>query len=333
MGTKVYILGAGASKPAGTPLLNEFIGEGFFHLMHGSAFPDSLTNYLRFTDYLKKEYGFDLWSPDPFRRYPEIVFKGTNIEEIISSIDGKISEGDTDLIEVRREAVRFVYCTLENAVTSISNRNCYPDFVGKKIADSTDEHIILTFNYEMILEVALIRNLDLDCISYEIDVDENKIINFPGYRPYKNKIKILKLHGSLNWAFCQNCSKMHLFWFNRYDLIFEEKCVDCEGNLEPILIAPTRDKKLPIYLEKLWGIAKEKITVADEISIIGCALNDYDKDALALIIDSIEANKKIPKLLIADPKAEEIEKKITSRIPRNHFNCINLFEGFREYLE
>lgn len=302
--------------------------------MHGSAFPDSPTNYLRFIDYLNREYGFDPWSPDPFRRYPEIVFKGINIEVIISSIDEKISKGDTGLKEVRREAVRFVYCTLEEAVKLLSNGNCYPDFVRKKIADLADEHIILTFNYEMIFEDALIRSLDRGCFSYEIDVDENKIINFPGYpKPYRNSVKILKLHGSLNWGFCQSCSKMHLFWFNSYLRIFEEKCVDCEGNLEPILIAPTRDKKLPIYLEKVWDIAKKKITVADEIFIIGCALNDYDKDALALIIDSIEANKKIPKLLIADPNAKKIEKKITSRIPRNHFKRINLFEDFREYLK
>ena len=64
---KVFILGAGASKPAGAPLINEFFANGIFHLTHGTAFPDKLDNYKNFFVYLKNKYGFDINNPDPYK--------------------------------------------------------------------------------------------------------------------------------------------------------------------------------------------------------------------------------------------------------------------------
>lgn len=333
MKTKVYILGAGASKPAGAPVLKEFIGTGIFHLRDGDASPDRIGNYEKFFDYLKNKYGFDLWSSDPYKSDPFLFGERNNIEQIISSIDEEINAGDNHLIGVKHETVRFIYCTLENAVRDGSINNCYPDFVDKKIKDLNDEHIILTFNYETLLERSLSQKF-WGCFSYLLDVDENKIINFPSYKKSDTNIVVLKLHGSLNWATCPSCSKMHIFWSQRYDNIFREKCRDdCNNNLEPILIAPTRYKNISEgNLKKLWDIASEKIKVADEITVIGCALNDYDKGALELIKDSIRANRKTPKLLIADPNAQEIKEKVISNLSVDSFSSISLFEDFRRYL-
>ena len=61
-----------------------------------------------------------------------------------------------------------------------SKNNCYPDFVKKKIDISNNDHTVITFNYEIILERALPRGY----FSYGIEIDKDKNITFPTYEKY-----------------------------------------------------------------------------------------------------------------------------------------------------
>ena len=334
MKTRVFILGAGASNPAGAPLINDFLVKGLFYLHQGATSSDSLLNYRELAKYLKHEYGVDINKCNCFSFFEK---GGVNIEQIISGLDKEIRNGNKDLITARDQAVRFVYVTLQDAVSVGHWDNCYPDFVNKQIKPNikTDEHVIITFNYETLLEEELGKQLR-GYYSYGIDVDKNKIIDFPSYeRTYDGKLLILKLHGSLNWASCTTCSKSYLFWSQRYDHIPSKKCSVCHATLRPILIPPTIFKNLPQKLQSLLGIAKEKISNADELAIIGFALNEYDIEACNLIVESIRANKKVPSFYIADPNAKAICDKIVSKARLNvkkHFKEVVLFKGFRNYL-
>jgi hypothetical protein len=336
---KVFVLGAGASKPAGAPLINEFFANGIFHLTHGNPFPDNLDKYKNFFAYLKNKYGFDINNPDPYKSEPFAFVENTkiDIEQVLSDIEEEISGGNKNMEDARKEAVRFIFITLENAVGDGSNNNCYPDFVKKKIDIFSNESTIITFNYEIMLE----RALPLGFFSYGIDIEKDKNITFPNYeKHYKNNLLLLKLHGSLNWAVCSQCSKMYLFWSQRYDDISKKKCESCSSNLEAVLIPPTRVKSNHLKnlwegvgLEKLWKMAKEKITLADEITIIGYSFGEYDYEATGLILDAVKANIKKPVLYIADPTAEKIYSKIANSVlERNHFEKVCLFSGFKEYL-
>lgn len=336
---KVFLLGAGASKPAGAPLVKEFFANGISHLKRRTAFPDKLDNYKNFFAYLKNRYGFDINNPDPYRSEPFAFVENTkiNIEQILSDIEEEISGGNKNVEDARKEAFRFVFLTLENAVKDGSNNDCYLDFVKKKIDIFSDDCTVITFNYEIMLERALPRGY----FSYGIDVDRDKIINFCSYeKSYKNNLLLLKLHGSLNWAVCSQCSKMYLFWSQRYDDISKKKCESCSSNLEPVLIPPARVKSnhlkhlwKGVGLEKLWKMAKGKIAIADEITIIGYSFGEYDYEATGLILDTVKANMKKPILYIADPSAEKIYSKIANSVlERNHFEKVCLFSGFKEYL-
>jgi hypothetical protein len=326
--TKVYILGAGASKPAGAPLLKELLGEGF-HLDMGTTGMDSLNKYRNFINYLENEYGIPLKRPENWT----LLAEQTDIEKVLSSIDEKKSKGDNSLDVTREETVRFVFKRLEDAVTFGQKGDCYHDFVNSKINTQDSKHVIITFNYETLLEKAFLESKLRGCFSYCIDVDKDKIINFPSYERTFKDILILKLHGSLNWANCPKCSKMYLFWSQRYDHIFEKRCINCEGNLKPILIPPTRFKNLNESFKSLWSIAADKIESANEIVLIGLSLNDFDEEALNLI-SRIGSNNNIPRLLIADREAPDRYyklKELTS-VGNKHFEEIILFNGFEEFL-
>jgi NAD-dependent SIR2 family protein deacetylase len=338
--TKVYLLGAGASTPA-APLLKEFMWQGLFHLRMGTATPDSLGKYSNFFEFLSQNYNVD---PGSCNIADLSIFgqKQIDIEQILSSIDKKISKGNQGLIKAKEEAVRFVYLTLGNTLKDHSAQNCYDLFIEKKIANHDDEHNIITFNYETLLEKALLKkHLPF---SYKIDVDEDKIRNFSSYyKAYRrtDNLLVLKPHGSLNWAICSKCSKVYLFWFNQYDHISEEQC-NKGHRLEPVLIHPTRYKRShglqeiwrTANLETLWEIAKDKIATADEMTIIGLSLNPYDIEALKLIVDSIKLNKNRPDLFIADKSAKERLHALLAETPvgKSHFNKIALLDSFENYL-
>ena len=205
-----------------------------------------------------------------------------------------------------------------------------------KINLKEGNYTIITFNYETLLEKALLHSSLGGSFSYELDIDANRIEHFPSYeRNFDKSLLILKLHGSLNWAECQNCNKNQLVWFNQYDRIFKEKCNKCDKNLTPILIPPTQSKYLKEPLANLWKIAEDKIIHADEITIIGYSFNDYDVTALSLILDSTKKNKRYPTLNIVDSDPHNIRKKILSRalIDEKDFKEIHLFKEFRNYLK
>jgi NAD-dependent SIR2 family protein deacetylase len=340
---KVFILGAGASKPAGAPLLKEIFIDGVFHLRMSSVSGDSLSRYPHFFGYLKERFDYDVHIQDPIGF---VAYNDIDIEKILSAIDNEIFEnGIEELKKVREEAVRFICLTLEQSIKYGPHKdNCYPDFVSQKINILKDDCTIITFNYEILLETALLYASLGNCFSYGIEVEKDNIRNFSGYeREYKENLLLLKLHGSSNWAICSLCNKLHLFWSQRYDDIFKENCCSCGDSLEAVLVPPTRFKEGKYLkklweianLEKLWQIAREKIATADEIAIIGYSFNEYDKDAVSLIKDSIEANSKNPKLYIVDVNPDGIYQRIFSKdfLGTHYFGEIVLFEGVREYLD
>lgn len=332
---KVFILGAGASKPAGAPLLKDFLHDGMFHLNMGSAFPDYLGNYKNFLQYLKDKYGFDIHYLTHISHESVQFFNKTNIEQVLSDIES--DEGsDKNLQNVRKEALHFVFLTLENAVSYGSTNNCYPEFVKQKFELCNDVITIITFNYETLLEEELPRGQ----FSYGVVADKDE--KFDSYeKSYKNNLLLLKLHGSSNWAVCSQCSKRYLYWSQRYDDIFKNKCDQCGAYLEAVLIPPTRSKSPHLKklfqscrLDKLWEMASERINLADEITIIGYSFSEYDYEATDLILNALRANLRKPRLYIADPDAELICSKIISNnsLKQSHFEKVRLFNGFKEYL-
>jgi len=336
---KVFILGAGASYPAGVPLMKEIFTQGIFHLRMGSVSGDSLNRYPQFCAYLKDRFNYDVNFQGPMEF---AACKDVDIEKVLSSIDNEIFDNnDEELAQVRKEAVRFVYLTLEQAIIDGPKKNnCYTDFASQRINISKDDNTIITFNYETLMERALPRG----CFSYGIDVEKDNIQNFPSYeREYRNNLLVLKPHGSLNWAICSQCNKLHLFFSQRYDDIFQKKCCNCGTDFEAVLVPPTRFKEGKYLrklweaanLERLWTIAGEKIAYADEISIIGYSFNKNDKEAFDLILNSMKANSKKPNLYIADTDPKKIYRKIFKKdlLKKGYFRGVYLFGGFRDYLD
>jgi hypothetical protein len=338
--TNVYILGAGASKDDGAPLMNEFFERAFTGI-GGEIIPDPDTGkkavdfdgtlglpddeeeikiYERLAKKLDQTYGTEFGKDILLGRtrgeevIPSFSSKAPiNIEQVLSEIDEAI-KGETDFHGYREridlkslcdDLHYVIFDTLGNAIGLKRPPKRYLDFVNKKLIHS-DIHIIITFNYDVLLEEALndpelfyrnkyensafnVENCEnrKSPWSYELDfIDLNR---FESYSMSSDFVKVLKLHGSLNWSRCPKCGGFLLrrsASFLAYKIVIQGKinCPRCHVIAEPVLIPPLRYKHIDDpNIRKIWDLSRDWLNKADTISIIGYSLPQSDEHVLKLL--------------------------------------------------
>ena len=185
---------------------------------------------------------------------------------------------DDQIKEVRKSLVKLIVTTLEKSILfpireqHIAPTEIYDKFV-KLIKDDPRSSSIITFNYDIALDYALYyNNMNYDyCINAVSTTDT---------------IKLLKLHGSVNWALCKVCSAIVPFTFmKRYNrslpsvigriggsrILFDElikrsEHVNCNGNINsgcediPVIVPPTWNKKdYHGNLTNVWKYAAKEL--------------------------------------------------------------------------
>lgn len=192
---------------------------------------------------------------------------------------------------------------------------------------------IISFNYDIYLEKTLAalalsffdpdETIFLLQHSYELNVGLPTRPSRPieGYFPIyldaqKRGIRVLKLHGSLNWYSHYPKEEIDLedmFNPERPMKVSGEKKINSaklrylnsEGQREytlPIIVPPI-ENKAEIYHSKilsLWDYAGEALRNADELVIFGYSCPPTDIDSENLLHTSLEANQKIQKISIID---------------------------------
>ena len=126
---------------------------------------------------------------------------------------------------------------------------------------------------------------------------------------------LLKIHGSLNWLFCNKCKRLDLFFskglrtVKALDELYHSVPFDdayscqgtpcrnqhCDGFVNPILITPTyvKDYENP-HVEIVWKKAEERLKEADRAVFIGYSLPSDDVEVAMLLkrgLDHLPANK------------------------------------------
>ena len=298
MSETVFILGAGASQHAGAPVMKHFLDTA--------------------EDLKKREEFLPDWEQDDF----DLIFRGINalkeaqaksqidlgnIESVFAAFEmGGLAErlGTIDTSEVKRlskamkcmivrtleESVRFraetdrvsppiPYGTFVKLIRRLVTKGTRPDF---------ERVSVITFNYDVGLDYALFwEGLPVE---YAIEGEEEE-----------SGIKLLKLHGSLNWTRCPDCKKV-VAWYmkdfcreyrwDRGELDPEEPwkflrvasllnsfkhCGDRVAD-EPIIVPPTWNKgQYHEQLELVWRAAASELANAENIFICGYSLPDTDQ--------------------------------------------------------
>jgi len=320
MAENVFILGAGASRKAGAPLMKEFL--------------DSAEDLLKKGKIGDAKGDFEL----VFRAFESLKMAAAkaqmdfeNVESVFAAFEmakllGRLDDlGEEDLNRLPSAMRRVIFTTLEERIKlPVSHQHPrapspYEEFVElvRKIgAESTVS--IITFNYDLCLDLALLqKRIEID---YCLDPTDRS-----------GGIKYIKLHGSLNWGRCSSCNKIvpwllqdffgNFHWniygddtkevsFHLASLFKEFKHCDKKGVvLEPIIVPPTWNKgQHHEELREVWKAGAAELSNAENIFIIGYSLPETDQFFRNLFALGTIGRARIRQIKVFDPNAAVHEK-------------------------
>lgn len=162
----------------------------------------------------------------------------------------------------------------------------------------------ITFNYDCLVEDAL-QSLGVrytygfkpKSVSYD---DECRGLDL--YDP--KAIKVLKLHGSVNWALPGKRGRK-LTVFRSY--------ADVMGkNLYPELIAPTWRKVFDGQLNNIWDNAITELATASRVIVIGFSMPPTDMHFKYLLAAGLKKNISLREIVFVDPARQRIEERSAS---------------------
>lgn len=293
MSRTVFILGAGASKQAGAPLMAEFLeaAERLKRTKKSEVSQEQFDLVFRARTSLQVVHSKSNLDLDNI----ESVFAAFEMAALFKRPLGTLSVEEVQKLPSATR--RIIVETLEREISfpyeggPVLPPPPYHDFVGliKKILKKDPAEVsLITFNYDLALDYALHFN--------------GLRVNY-GFDESRSGLPLLKLHGSLNWARCSNanCADIvpwHLSEFfsnNNWDTMgmtpgssarfnlsehIAKRLVHCDKprSSDPVIVPPTWNKTQHHHeISSVWQHAARHLSEAENIFVIGYSLPASDE--------------------------------------------------------
>jgi hypothetical protein len=287
----VYILGAGTSKAVNpdAPLTNDLLPQALKLLeAEDNAHANNIRCFI-------KEYHF--YGREPLERADNLPA----IEDIFSQLDYAIADNRPLSAEYTTEKLRsiresFVYAICEVLRQSLNESS---DLLNRFLSRVNDGDSIISLNYELMIDNALSRNLEIS-VDYGIPMRrEPSTEHSQTTKNVPDSLPLYKLHGSLNWLYCPRCQEITLthsemgvqYIFSNGADASRGTCPQCHSHFEALIITPTMAKSyVNPLLNEIWRKAEDKITTADEIVFAGYSLPSADVYLKCMLKRAVFAN-------------------------------------------
>ncbi|GAB3934921.1 SIR2 family protein [Mucilaginibacter myungsuensis] len=376
MDKTVYILGAGFSMAAGAPSQAGII-KAIYDLKttYGKKSHDKVCKWIDEFDTFLKEC---LLVSDSEKYYYAL-------EDIYTPIDRSIEDNisfknykPTDLIKLRDTFNRLIMLAIRGEIErNGGSKEVIRQFAkhiinlskGRLSDEKKDGVSVITTNWDIMLDN--ITNqvisedkipaghkfsgvLDYCCYISSLEEHDHKIK--PGlYAIGKGRynVKILKLHGSLNWLQCPKCQRLYVKYYKNFNggYVFDRKyCRHCAKNFKmenhksnlllTNMVMPTFLKNLDNVQNKLiWQNAGVELSEATKVVFLGYSLPQADFEFKQLLSRMIRPDAKIEAVLIENdnPKKHNEHSKYQTAGYRfeNFFSGRNFkisYTGVKEYV-
>lgn len=338
MSKTVFILGAGASCEYGLPLISNFLDkskelyertEASEYKKHYKVVNQAIANLQN----VNSKSFINIYNI-------EEVFSAFEMGRLINKLPGISSKEEIEQIVLSTK--RLIYETLDKSTAlMIPSRSDPPDaYIGyKRLVEFINEQnmkninacSVITFNYDLLLDYAFYKQkLRVNYCLNEVNEDK------------ENHVKLIKLHGSLNWFIQENEKKDvvplyldDIFEDTKYYLNIggEDKTFYIDPikwlsgkhfkyngkNIipEPILVPPTFNKmEKNKEIINVWRQASLELTKAENILICGYSHPETDIFFKYLFALGISGDSIIKNFVVYDPN-KEIEEKYRNILGRS----------------
>lgn len=157
---------------------------------------------------------------------------------------------------------------------------------------------VITFNYDLVLDDALVR------IGAKPDY---RLVDAKSEEPAQGStsVPLLKLHGSTNWAICGRCDRVHVLGEKATADPREFRSTPCdecgETGLRLLLVPPSWDKsEYSKVMQPVWKSAIEELKAATRICVIGYSMPETDAFFKFLLSLGLAENDRLYKLVVVD---------------------------------
>jgi len=317
----VFILGAGASKEAGAPVMANFLDTAD-ELRRGGKLGQFSQDFDRVFDAISELQAVHSKAQLNLDDI-ESVFAAFEMGRLTNRLPG-IEANDIEplLVSIRR----LILKTLEQTVSyPIRSESIFPSPSYHSFAELVKElslkgHTcsIITFNYDYALDYALNFNgIPADYCLPEAKSD--------------GVIPLMKLHGSLNWARCSKCPEIIPWNIKDYSRIIslhplaskrttsvhlelstsfsKSGLKHCEVNVDPdpVIVPPTWNKtEYHQVLSNVWARAASELSTAENVFVSGYSLNESDLFFRYLFALGSVGSTRIKRFWVFNPESEGI---------------------------
>jgi len=360
MGKTVYVIGAGFSKGLNAPLQSELI-KSIFELDIRELPPQEEHLYLlcreNFTKFLEEVLFIDANG-----------FNAITLEDIYTPIDRCIIDNASfrtlnklKLQELRQDINALLIMVLRYKLRNLPANN-YADKLAKYLVDikrkkgnKSDPFAILSLNWDIILDNALNHEINSDegvldycCFITPFMNGENIVPGLMARGQGKFNVKLLKMHGSMNWLQCQRCQRLFVTFNEKIaieEYITRPTCRLCQKNFENTthdrgglltsqLIMPTFLKDFNnVQLKLIWQNAGIELSEATKIVFMGYSFPAADFEMRQLLARFVRHGAKI-EVVLKEPSPITISDSPESRY-KSFFGKRDLqlmFGGVEQYI-
>jgi hypothetical protein len=317
MAKLLVLLGAGASKPTGTPLMNDFLDR--VHEI-GVGRTDHYKTVIDLVADLEILHSRSVVS----LRNIESVFNIIEMAKLVGRLPGRDQKAIDEAATAMRKVVgETLERTCQFPVHGHELRppepyDAFAKFVTERNGNGTHLSVaLITFNYDIALDYALMwRGVPY---RYGSNVKGDKV-----------GLPLLKLHGSLNWGICE-CGALQTVSLSAIrdrlrmnGAIYSQRASaaypvsqflghfeHCTGKLlsGPAIVPPSWNKtQYSQSFTQIWNCAAEELASAENILVAGYSLPPTDSFFRDLFAVGMASRTRIKRFIVANPDASLKER-------------------------
>jgi len=207
-----------------------------------------------------------------------------------------LSQVDAASVALFQETLQGLFGLLTSTMIPAPPNTGHQEIV--KFVEAHPKTSVVTTNYDGCLDEAFLRG----------KVHLNTYVE--GEANSAEGIDLIKIHGSINWSYCESCHEVREFDLLSLKSGFERDtvsyavvgiCKNCGGQRRPLLIPPIGLKFIMFpNLIRLWNLARERIETADILIVVGFSFSEADSYINKIIERSMSINSR-QTMIVCDP--------------------------------